>query len=102
MHHYMNTSLSKYKREKVREIMKQSKFKHITILSILLLLISTVMPANLFSFQSHADETEARDDGAQRITADALNWTPVSEENPLGGADDFSAILFDEFILVIL
>lgn len=38
-----------------------------------------------------------RVDGNQRVHADHLVWTPVSTENPLGGADDFNAILFERF-----
>ena len=36
-------------------------------------------------------------DGVQRISANNLAWTPVSGKNPLGGADDFSALFFNEF-----
>ncbi|MBS5939049.1 SpaA isopeptide-forming pilin-related protein [Clostridium sp.] len=36
-------------------------------------------------------------DGVQRISANNLTWTPVSGKNPLGGADDFSALFFNEF-----
>ena len=36
-------------------------------------------------------------DGVQRINANNLTWTPISKENPLGGADDFNAIFFDKF-----
>ncbi|MHC5269879.1 collagen-binding domain-containing protein [Enterococcus sp. LJL98] len=39
-----------------------------------------------------------RTDGAQRISADHLIWTPSSSENLLGGADDFNAILFEAFV----
>lgn len=50
------------------------------------------------SRSSNAKEaTIARTGGEQRIDANNIIWTPVSEVNPLGGADDFSAILFDSF-----
>ncbi|MEG0294855.1 MAG: choice-of-anchor A family protein, partial [Enterococcus sp.] len=44
------------------------------------------------------EEPVIRTQGAQRINTNHLLWTPVSETNPLGGADDFNAILFDSFI----
>ena len=36
-------------------------------------------------------------DGVQRINADNLKWIPISKENPLGGADDFNALIFGKF-----
>lgn len=44
------------------------------------------------------EEPVIRTQGAQRINTNHLLWIPVSEANPLGGADDFNAILFDSFI----
>lgn len=44
------------------------------------------------------EEPIARTGGAQRIDVNNLVWTPVSAENPLGGADDFNAFLFDSFV----
>ena len=38
-----------------------------------------------------------RDNNTQRINANKLLWTPVSDKDQLGGADDFSGIIFNEF-----
>ena len=44
------------------------------------------------------EEPIARTGGEQRIDVNNLVWTPISATNPLGGADDFSAFLFDSFV----
>ena len=50
------------------------------------------------NIEQSEQESNVRIGGAQRIDANHLVWTPVSEANPLGGADDFNAMLFDSFV----
>lgn len=76
---------------------KQSCKKVFKLFSVLLLFITNIALLGMNIQEVRAEEKNPRIDGVQQITANDLKWLPVSEENQLGGADDFNAIFFDKF-----
>ena len=67
------------------------------ILASMLTLIIILSSGVGIGFVLAADTPASNSGWKQRIDANRLVWTEVSPENPLGGADDFNAILFSEF-----
>lgn len=86
-------------RKEMSRLLKNMKWGSQLVLGLLATcMVSLSTGQMVLAEDSQSTEAVVRTGGTQRIDTDHLVWTPVSETNPLGGADDFNAILFDSLV----
>lgn len=76
---------------------KKNRNNYIKVKRYCIIILTFILVLSYGSRVVKASDIEPITTGFQTIHANKLEWIPISKDNPLGGADNFNAIVFDEF-----